>query len=372
MRTLCITEAKFNEICKGPKDNIWLQILLKQERVFFVASAANNKIDTNNKFLQVLHQAQIQFKSKSNKLKMINNNPLIIQDFDDSVLLLDIDENKAQEICRDYGVALFSTNSANDPYIADAGLDVDVYDKSVKKDWSFVYEGVVRNCSSILIIDRYFFCREWDKGNERPDDTIDDAKYNLKSILDNVLPPDCKDDIVTVTLIFSIEKAIKDYKLDSNGMRIINSTTGKPEFEYYTFEEVVNIIEDVKKSVYREYSYDMEVLCINRECEYYNDTHDRYIITNYHILTSTQKMVAFTPTEDYLHNGSLYFRYIYSSLRQNPRSTIPAITKEKATISLKKLITNTRDFLIGYAINGSVMPFRKDCIKNKLLKITII
>ena len=83
------------------------------------------------------------------------------------------------------------------------------------------------------------------KGNGCPDDTIDDCIYNLKCIMDNIIPFEIGDGRFCLTVIFNHEDAIKCKKLDNLG-RVVRDNDGKPQYIYYTFDELVEIIENHK------------------------------------------------------------------------------------------------------------------------------
>ena len=151
-------------------------------------------------------------------------------------------------------------------------------------------------------------------------------------------------------------------------LEIIWEKIEKIQYEYYTFEEIVKIIEKLKTEIYRPFKYDIEVISVNKECAYYNDTHDRYVITNFHITTVSHKLVAFTEDKRYLHQQLLNFYYIYSTGVLDSKSSMPITTKERVLEAMIKLLSENENDKIKYALNGKILEFKKENIKNKLLK----
>ncbi len=367
MRTLVTTENCLREIFNSP-NSIWYQLVNKQKHIVVSTNSKDNSLDVSG-FTQRLHNKQIKIIPQSNIVNQLPGNTDYLDFLSDCLFLLEIPKKTAEDVCRDFGVCCFSNECKDSPYITNEGWDIETTDPDKENSWDFFYKGVNRNCTSAVLIDRFLFSIEWNKGNGCLDDTIEDCKYNLKCIMDNVIPFEIKNDKFVLTIVFNHNGAIKEEKKDSRG-KVVKDSKGRTVYEYYTFDEIVNMIQEIKEQIYRPFKYDVEVLSVNKSCAYYNDTHDRYVITNFHLTIATQKLVAFTPSKENLHKQNLFFKYIYSTgLKENSRSSMPIVTKEKVQDAICNLIKGSKNTDIAYALNGVVTPFNPKSIRNKLLKI---
>ncbi len=364
MRALVTTENCLREICKSPS-SVWNLIVNKQKNIIISTNSGDNKFEID-RFPLRLHNKQVRIIPQSNIVNQLPNNPLFLEALSDCIFLLEIPKAKAEELSRDYGICCFSAESKEPPFITEEGWFFETTDPDLEKSWDFFYEGLNRNCTSAILIDRFLFCREWNKGNGCPDDTIEHSTFNLKSIMNNIIPNSIHNDKFVLTIVFNFEGAIKCEKKDCLG-NVIRDRNGRVQFIYYRFEELVNMINQIKKEIIRPFKYDIEVLSINKRCAYYNDTHDRYVITNFHLTTATHKLVAFTPDQQFLHKQILNFFYICSTGLKN-KSSLPIATKERVLKAMIQLIDESDINTLKYAINGHVVPvFNKSLIKNKLL-----
>lgn len=364
MQRICTTEKIIDQICSGKSNNIWYKILLQQQQIIISVNEGNS---WKSSFIDSLHKSGKTIIPLPFDVTELSNRPDYLDALADCIMLLDIPEELASNVSRDYGVCCLSARSNETPYIADQGWPVDTSDPSFEKSWSNFYYGSNRNCTSAILIDRFLFSKEWNKGNGCPDEDISDCLFNVKEILDNIIPFEVEHDKFTVTLIFATESMLKCEKLDTNG-KALRDAQNRIVYEYYTFQEIVNLVQNVKNEIYRPFNYSIELIGINKKCAYYNDTHDRYIITNFSTTTATQKLVAFNSTKEALHKQMLYFSYLYS-FGLNGKGSIPAVTKDRVTESLKQLIKGSSNTNIEYALNGVVGIFHQNNIKNRLLKI---
>ena len=364
MLRICTSEKIIDQICSGKSNNIWYKILLQQQQIIISVNEGNCWNSSN---IDSLHKSGKMIITLPFDVSELPSMPDYVDALADCIILLDIPAKLANDISKDYGVCCLSTRSNDTPYIAEQGWPVDTSDPSFEKTWSNFYSGSKRNYTSAILIDRFLFSIEWNKGNGCPDEDISDCLFNVKEILDNIIPFEVLDDKFTVTLVFATENLIKSAKIDVNG-NVLRDNQNRIIYDYYTFQEIVNMVQEIKEEIYRPFNYTIEMIGINKKCAYYNDTHDRYVITNFSTTIATQKLVAFNSSKKELHKQILQFYYLYSS-GLNGKGSIPAVTKERVTESLKLLIKESHSSNIRYAINGKVRYFQQENIKNRLLKI---
>lgn len=357
MKALCTTESQLRKMVFASEEDAWHQIA--NTHSCFVLSTENGVDDIlkipNNQYLLNLHRSGKKLLFNTAIINALPKCPDYISNLSDCIYLLDITPKEASDIHSNYGVCCFSTQQITTPYLANRGWNIDTSDEDKEKTWDFFFKGVNRNCTSAVIMDRYLFCSSWDKGNDDPDDNIEDSYYNLETIIDNIVPFDLQDNQFTLTIFYSHQE-------------IKNS--GKRQWKIPTFEEVVSRIDDIKKNVYRSFKYDIEVISLDSDCAYYNDTHDRFIFTNYYIAEASHMLKAYKANPQIsICKQNLSFNYIYSvGLHPNDKSSIPLKTIERIVRSLVNLLKTSNTNSVKYALNGVVSTYHKDNVRNKLLK----
>ena len=366
MSTLITTSSKLESIIAAGEQDIWYKILCAQEKVVHTPAESDNE----KKYVELLHKMGIHtIEDRDHIVENLHSTPRYIDNLNRHIMLLDIDSETAELISKDYGVCCFSSYSTEMPYIAKRGRNIDTDDDRFEKSWRAPFNGFVKNSNSILIIDRYLFNRQWNKGDGLPDETIDDCKYNLESILDNILPAEMLDNKLTISIILSDESCCNEEILDKGG-NTVRDEKGHPKYSYYSFNDIVDMITDVKARVWRPYAYDIEVFGINKKCEHFSETHDRYVITNSLITNAPKKLVAYTPDERIHHRQLINVKYLYSEGLDGD-SSLPEYTLNRVVNAMKKLITDSKPLEIKYAINGAVaQQFKTDMVKNNFLKIS--
>lgn len=358
MKALCTTESQLRKMVCASEEDVWHQITNTHK--CFVLSTENGVDDISiipdNKYLLNLHRSGKKLLFNTSIINALPKRPDYISNLSDCIYLLDITPQEASAIHSNYGVCCFSTQQLpNNPYLASRGWNIDTSDDDKEKTWDFFFKGVNRNCTSAIIMDRYLFSSAWDKKNDDPDDDIEDSYYNLEAIIDNIVPFDLQDNQFTLSIFYSHQE-------------IKNS--GKNQRNIPTFEDIVSRINDIKNTLYRPFKYDIEVISLDSDCAYYNDTHDRFIFTNYYIAEASHMLKAYkTNPQISICKQNLSFNYIYSvGLHPDDKSSIPLKTLERIVKSLVNLLKTNNTNSIKYALNGVVSTYHKGDVHNKLLK----
>ena len=350
MRAFFTTEQELIRLLESSDDNIWKQILRKQQCVFL-----SSDWDENNELLSAFHRSGVQIHSYPDFFERINEDHELMTKLGTPIYLLDITKDKAEEISREYGLCCYAIEDRTKPFISIKGWDIETSDEDKPKNWDYFYDNVFTNCNCAIIVDRYLFACDYNKKNNEPDEIIQDSYDNLEQIMKNILPKESKCRFI-LTIIFS-------YSSNKGGM-------GEDD---PTMTEIIEEIQNIKNRIGFPYEIDIEVLSVDKGCAYYNDTHDRFVITNYSITEATHKIKAFRAGNVALCKQKLSFNYTYSKgIEDDDKSSLPAATQERILNALRNYINDKKNkSKIKYAINGEVYSLNEKNVLNKLLTSTI-
>lgn len=342
MKGLCVSsEEILLGILEMPKDNCWRQILDDQKTICIESGSISIDIE---KRLHLIGKTIIKKKPDS---------------FGGWIVIRDINQHDAEKTMEKEGFCCVSARSNTKIFLMNEGRPH--YQLPHEKggeynSWKKFFEKNNKICSSILVIDRYLFAREWEKDNTFKYD-IETCIKNLGDILNNCMPNsfEVEGKEFVVSIVFGSKYVVKNF---------INE-----EKKYFHFSELVKKVEDVRHCINRNYSYSIEILGLNNKCEYYNDTHDRYIITNYSVTDAPHKLVAFSNDQQPLCKQKLTFNYSYSYGLGDDGCTTPDYTIKLVTKALQTLVFDKKNIpLIRYARNGKTEIYSPELIKNELLK----
>lgn len=353
MRTFFTTEEILDKILRSRDTYVWKQILKQQDQVFVYAKSKDGNWDRNNKVLFNFHQSGKKIFSYNEFFDAIlSENTKRVTGLSMPIFLLDIDAERAKKISDNYGVCCYSVKDKTSPFIANRGWSVETTDDDVDNSWSYFYQHLNPTSNSILMIDRYLFSSEWNKKNGDPDDYLRDSFFNIQNILEDTLPAIMEGGVMTVTIVFS-DDTIKG---------------GKNDYRAYTFSDIVTKMQTIQSEVKRPYSYNVELISINKDCAYYNDTHDRFVITNYSITEAAHKLKAFNKNKQVITKQKLSFDYSYSKgIAPDDISSVPVQTQIRVIDAIKKLLNDPKSANhIKHSING-VMSTSSIAIENRLL-----
>lgn len=261
-----------------------------------------------------------------------------------SLYILDITPSEAQAIQKTYGImCLSSENPDISPLIDISDMHYPKEQMRLGRGWDTVLDSVEKLPSNALLLtDRYLFAFRHPNAG--------DGIANIKDILTELLPQQFRGGNYHVTIIF--DNMAKD--------------------EYYSFNEIVRLLEEVKQQLKRDYPITMEVLGITPDCSIYNKLHDRMIISNYYIVEASHKLAAFNKDMGTVHQMLIPMTlFTVSSLYGKSTPPLDAISQPLATLrkfskSLLYLPESAhRTYL--YAIDGKK---KEKClsIRNRLIK----
>lgn len=352
MRTFFTTEQELINILESSGDNVWKEIVKKQHYVFVSLPFGRKEWDESNPLLNAFHRSGRKIYAYPDFFERIKNNRSDITKLSSPICLLDISKEDAEQIRRDYGVCCYDIESKMKPFVAKRGWDIETSDEEKPKSWNYFYDGIIPFCNSILIIDRYLFASDYNKKNGEPDEIIQDSYDNLEQIMKNVLPKESKCSNFVLTIVFSCS----------------SNKGGIGEYDP-SWTEIIEEIQNIKIRIGRPFEYDIEVISVDKGCAYYNDTHDRFVITNYSITEATHKLKAYRYGGFSLCKQKLFFDYSYSKgIDEEDKSSIPAATQERVLNALKNYINDKKNKAkIRYALNGEEFSLSERNVRNKML-----
>ena len=270
--------------------------------------------------------------------------PENVQKNPSSLYILNIAHTEALTIQRTYGVMCVSGDSPNiSPLIDINDIHIAKEQEKLGRGWDTVLDSVERLPSNALLLtDRYLFAFR------RPN--AGDGIANIKDILSELLPKQFHGGNYHVTIIF--DNMAKD--------------------ENYSFDEISQLLEDVKQQLNCDYPITMEVIGITPDCSIYNKLHNRMIISNYYIVEASHKLAAFNKDKGTARQMLIPMAlFTESSLNGNSTPPLDAIEHTLATLrkfskSLTYLPESAHSTYL-YAVNGKRMD-KCLSIRNRLIK----
>lgn len=186
-----------------------------------------------------------------------------------------IDEKQASEIQNRYGVICQSITSLDTSILTQIDPDhFELLSDERGYGWKRVCEGLTNpripsNC--IIVNDRNIFANDKPKENKTP------GLDNLERILDCLLPPSFSGDFAGDTPL--------PYHV------LVNCELGTLNGEYNSFATRIN---KIKRTLNRPYSIEIEFIALNRGNDFFDETHNRRIYSNYYTISCDHKLAAFS------------------------------------------------------------------------------
>lgn len=188
-----------------------------------------------------------------------------VLNYPSGIFFLDIPQNTAADIQQKYGVICKNENDIDGNELSDE-REISCANGEIGHSWSEFLEDVKKAPTNSLIInDRYFFANDDEKNK--------DGRANLIEILNSILP-----------LSFS---AVDPYHILLIYSQQNNKTKCRLQFQKLS-KELVKAVEGLRK-----YPIEFELLSVSENQANYELTHNRRIITNYHVIRAEHKFQAF-------------------------------------------------------------------------------
>ena len=318
MFTLYTTEDKLTELCLEGAE--WYDIIRKQRTIIVCNNSDDEEWDLSNKTLMALHRAGTSIDVDNELVSEIKEDNSKVLELINPAYILDFKEEEAKAIQEEFGVIFLPTLNTPKPIIAKRGWDIDTTDDSKPNTWDYFLKRNKVPFNSLVIVDRYFF-------SSQIGETFDDSIFNLRTILITLLPSKNMHKF-TVSIIFDESKS--DFKM----------------------KDLATKVNKVKKSITGRTPFTLELISIDSNCYKYEDTHDRFIISNYFVINATHKIKAFNANTDSLCGQKLFFDYLYSKgIEEDDISSTPEVSQDRILKAICDSVHTSKSEIL-YAVNG--------------------
>ena len=330
MFTLYTTEDKLTELCLDGEE--WFNIIRNQPTIYVCNESDNDEWDVTNATLMALHRSGTSIEVDNELLEEIKEDNSKVLELVNPAYILDFKAEEAKSIEEKYGVIFLPTSNTPRPVLAKRGWDIDTADNSKPNTWDFFLKGNKVNFYSLVIVDRYFF-------SSQTGETFEDSLFNLRMILNALLPVKNVHKFV-VSIIFDESKSD------------------------YAMQELATKVNKVKKNIIGKTPFTLEL--IDSNCYMYEETHDRFLISNYFVINASHKIKAFNAQQKSLCAQKLTFDYLYSKgIEEDDISSTPEVSQDRVLKALCDTF-HTSKSEIQYAANGQVNKKGVFTIQNDL------
>ena len=221
---------------------------------------------------QLIRDGIIRPNAAKQKIEEIKDNPLKVLEDPSAVYFLDVTSEEAADIQKQYGVICKNENEIDDTELGDWG-EIISSEGDLDHSWSeFLAKIKQEPTNSILISDRFVFSND-ELANDRKSNGID----NIISIIDAILPKSFTQDSQYHVFILDSDKNPKG---ESNCKIAFNKLAKK----------LSEKISDLRKGKYKIL---VEVVAVPGNSYGYEWTHNRRVMTNYHIIRTEHNLKAF-------------------------------------------------------------------------------
>lgn len=320
MFTLYTTEDKLTELCLEGAE--WFDIIRNQRIIYVCNDSDDEEWDVTNDTLMALHRSGTSIEVDNELLEEIKEDNSKVLELVNPAYILDFNAEEAKVIEEKYGVIFLPASNTPKPVLAKRGWDIDTADDSKPNTWDFFLKGNKVAFNSLVIVDRYFF-------SSQTGETMEDSLFNLRSILHALLPTKRMHKF-TVSIIFDETKSD------------------------LAMQELATKVNKVKKGFIDRTPFTLELISIDSNCYMYEETHDRFIISNYFVINATHKIKAFNAQQQSLCNQKIFFDYLYSKgIELDDISSTSEVTQDRLLKSVCDAIHTSQSEIL-YAANGQV------------------
>ena len=333
MFSLYTTENKLTELCMDGDE--WYNIIRKQRNVYVCNDSEDEGWDLTNPVLLALHREGTSIDVDNDLITEIKADNSKVLELVNPAYILDVKAEDAKAIEEKYGVIFLPIKDTPKPVLARRGWDIDTMDESKPNSWDYFLRGNRVSFNSLVIVDRYFF-------SSQVGETIDDSLFNLWAIL-NVFVPKKHMHKFTVSIVFDETKT------------------------ELSMAQLASKVNGVKKSLPGRTPFTLELISINSDCYKYEETHDRFIVSNYFVINATHKIKAFTENKKALCGQKLFFDYLFSKgIEDGDISSTPEVSQDRILNAVCDAIHTSKNEIL-YAANGQTHKKGDFALQNDLL-----
>ena len=254
------------------EQDTWFKIFTKQEFVYVSSWEEKDYLTQEDPLFLLSDSYGVEIRYATEYMEAIPEQPESVLDYWNGIFLLDISEEDAARIQKDYGVICQSVNHLDASVLMDQNMRYSLR----KEDKGYSWELILSNLNAehvpsnhLILIDRYFFARDKDKKKK---DDLNFTLRNLYDIMNAMLPMDELKCRYKVTIIVGEQK----------------------EGLSFSISEISKILHDeMIPNLKRPYDIDIEILYLTYLSGLYTATHNRCILTNYTVTQVEHKIKAF-------------------------------------------------------------------------------
>jgi hypothetical protein len=295
-------------------------------------------VDESNIFMELEESGDCEIKH-SDVILEVKSNPDTLVNYADCVFILDINEQWAKNVTAQYGVLVLSQDK-----IDLSSLMLHDYYSCVKQEkgtWNEVLEKISEvPFNTILINDRNLFKDIYKNGEETHYYGIDNLRDFLKSMLANRRP--CANMPIHVFIGFDIKVLKQNFTKLSKGIKT-------------TLSSMSNNLK-------------VELVAYQGSSSFWDDSHNRWIVTNYGCFTMDHKISVFQKDNKVSVDQDINYHSLYAmNLDKHNPAKLPQRSREIKIMRIKAIMKDvlTRPNDYKYSINGEIdNPNR---IQNRLL-----
>lgn len=281
--------------------------------------------------------------SRKEYVDNIPNNAKLVMEEPNAIFILNISKDKASEISQKYGVLCFSADGIEEKKLIDPNLEYSPCSGDEYGGWEPILHSVNNlPINALILVDRYLF--------------VNDKNFFTNGI----------------NSVFSILKTLLPEKFD-NGNHFHVTIVFDPELKRrkMDFAEIAERINKKKQELAKSYFIDIELIGIPSNSRFYNDTHNRRIISNYFIVRAEHQLGAFFGPKSAC-SQTLTPQRLFTFLCLNGHSDPPLKSIVQTTKTLGELSNRLKQEINAgvcyYALNGKQIK-AKDCKKIKVLNL---
>lgn len=266
-----------------PEDqDVWFKIFTKQEYIYVSSWDETKYPPDDDPLFKLSDSFGVEIRCETQYIEGIPENHDLVTKYWNGIFLLDISEEEAAEIQRDYGVICQSVKKMDASILMDEGLRF-----SPKKDekgysWEFMLNKINGEhipSNHLIMIDRYLLARDKDK-NKKND--LDFIKSNIYDILNAMLPTHQLKCRYTISFIIGEQKEGESF-FPSELSKMVNG--------------------ELIPNLHRPYGIDVEIIYLTHRSGLYTATHNRCILTNYTVTQLEHSLKAFEEGDEETDEG---------------------------------------------------------------------
>lgn len=272
------------------EQDTWFKIFTKQDIIYVSLLDEKDYITEKDLLFRLTKSYGVKIKNATNYINAIPAQPGSVTKYWNGIFLLNISEDDAAAIQRDYGVICQSVDCMDASVLMDPDLRFSLKKDETGYSWDLMLHNISAEhipSNHLILIDRYLLVRDDDKkgkkkgkkAKKQEEDEKKEEENELNFILHNLY------DIMNTML--PVDELKCRYK--------VTIIVGEPKegFSFSISDVSKNIQDELIPSLERLYDIDVEILYLTHLSGLYTATHNRCILTNYTVTQVEHMIKAF-------------------------------------------------------------------------------